>query len=244
MRAHNSTPRASSACSLLISSATLRRAHVSMSMLSMLLDSFADDYGANAHVGEVSGHPLHGMNVPSRRVADASPSKSRREPAASGLHSGQGRRAHQQGVCVHHALKFSPSKTVGATVFPMNFFYPGRQPVDQKLLPLLGRLEGPSVAPAQIVRTCKTYREAVRLAWAHRRVHGMTLRQLAAEAELPPQHISDYLHPDDRSTRRNLSPEGIARFESVVGNTIVTQWIASRAPLTILEELQASRAVA
>lgn len=116
--------------------------------------------------------------------------------------------------------------------------------MDQKLLPLLGRLEGPSVAPAQIVRTCKTYRDAVRMAWAHRRVHKMTLRQLAAEAELPPQHISDYLHADDKPTRRNLSPEGIARFEATVGNTIVTQWLASRAPLTILEELQASRAVA
>lgn len=116
--------------------------------------------------------------------------------------------------------------------------------MDQLQLPLLGRINGPSVAPSQYVSMCKTYREAVRMAWALRRVHHMTQRQLAGEAGLRAQLISDYLNPDDKPQRRDLPADRIACFESIVGNTLVTQWIASRVALTVLEEMQATRAVA
>lgn len=43
---------------------------------------------------------------------------------------------------------------------------------------------------------------------------------------------------------RDLPADAIARFESVVGNTVVSQWIASQSKLTVLEEMQASRLVA
>jgi hypothetical protein len=116
--------------------------------------------------------------------------------------------------------------------------------MEQIALPLLGRVNGPSVAPLQYVVRCKTYREAVRMSWGLRRVHHMTQRSLACQAGLNPQHVTDYLNADDKPLRRNLPAERIADFEAVVGNTLVTQWLAARSSLTILEEMQATREAA
>lgn len=116
--------------------------------------------------------------------------------------------------------------------------------MEQLALPLMGRLDGPSTAPMALVTLANTYREAVRLAWRLRRVHYATQRQLAAEAGLYAPHVSDYLATDDKPTRRSLPAEHIPAFEAFVGNTLVTQWIASKAKLTVLEELQATKAAA
>jgi hypothetical protein len=35
-----------------------------------------------------------------------------------------------------------------------------------------------------------------------------------------------------------------AAFEAVVGNSLVTQWVAAQQALTVLEEMQATRAAA
>jgi hypothetical protein len=113
----------------------------------------------------------------------------------------------------------------------------------QRALPMLGRLDGPSIVPSELVRRCKTYREAVRTAWTYRRVAYMTQRQLSAEAELRPQFVTDYLNPDDKPTRRDLPAEQIPPFEAVVGNTLVTQWLAWQASLTVLEEVQANQQI-
>lgn len=112
--------------------------------------------------------------------------------------------------------------------------------MEQKQLPLMGRLDGPSVVPAKYVRLCKTYREAVRACWQLRRVTYMTFAQLAAEANLYHQHVSDYLNSDDKPGRRDLPADKITEFESVVGNTLVSQWLSHRAMLTVLEEMQAT----
>jgi hypothetical protein len=116
--------------------------------------------------------------------------------------------------------------------------------MDQREFPLMGRIDAPSAAPFQWVHSCKTYRQAVRLAWRMRRVQYMTKSQLAAEAELYPQHVTDYLAEDDKPSRRDLPAGAVARFESVVGNTLVSQWLAAQSKLTVLEEMQATRAVA
>lgn len=116
--------------------------------------------------------------------------------------------------------------------------------MNQLEFPLLARLDGPHVAPTYYVQRCKSYREAVRMCWALRRVHHMTQRQLAVEAGLRPQLITDYLNADDKPQRRDLPAERIACFESVCGNTVITQWVAARAALTVLEEMQATRAAA
>jgi hypothetical protein len=113
--------------------------------------------------------------------------------------------------------------------------------MDQKEFPLMGRIDAPSVAPAQWVRAAKTYREAVRLCWRLRRVTYMTRQQLSSEAELYPQHVTDYLHEDDKPSRRSLPADAIARFEAVVGNTLISQWLAAQSKLTVLEEMTATR---
>lgn len=114
----------------------------------------------------------------------------------------------------------------------------------QRELPLMARLHGPSVVPPEIVRCARSYRDAVRLCWQLRRVRRMTLRQLAAEAELPHQHISDYFNADDRRTRRDLPGQAVHVVEQVLGNTAISQWHASQAELTVLEEIQAGRLAA
>lgn len=114
--------------------------------------------------------------------------------------------------------------------------------MDQLEFPLMGRLDAPSVAPRQWVNYVKTYRHAVRVSWQLKRVHHMTRSQLAAEANLYPQHVTDYLHEDDKPSRRDLPADAIARFETVVGNTLISQWLAAQSKLTVLEEMTATRA--
>ncbi len=114
----------------------------------------------------------------------------------------------------------------------------------QRELPLLCRLDGPSVVPPTFVRTARTYRQAVRLCKALSPRRRITLRQLAEEAGLPPQHVSDYLNPDDVPTRRDLPGDAVAAFERALGNTAVSQWHAMQAQLTVLEEVQAERSAA
>lgn len=111
----------------------------------------------------------------------------------------------------------------------------------QLSLLLYGRIDGASVAPSFLVSKCKTYREAVRMCWVLRRVHGMTLRQLSAEGGFYPQHVGDWLNPDDKPKRRDLPAAAIAGFEALTGNTLISQWIAARQGLTVLEEITATR---
>lgn len=113
--------------------------------------------------------------------------------------------------------------------------------MDQREFPLLGRLDAPSAVPKQWIHHAKTYRDAVRLAWKLRRVEHMTRQQLSTEAGLYPQHVSDYLAEDDKPKRRDLPADKVAAFEGVVGNTLVSQWLAAQSRLTVLEELQATK---
>lgn len=109
----------------------------------------------------------------------------------------------------------------------------------QMHLALLGRLDGPSVVPTNLIRQVKTYREAVRLCWALRRVHFMTFQQFAAEAELYAKHVSDYLAVDDAPGRRDLPGKAINRTEATLGNTAISQWLSLGSRLTVLEQMQA-----
>ena len=112
----------------------------------------------------------------------------------------------------------------------------------QLALPLLCRIDGPSVVPASHIKACASYRKAVRLCWALRRVKAMTSLHLAEQAGFPANHRSDYLSDDEE--KRELPAKYIKAFEYACGNTAVSQWIASNARLTVLEEVQADRMVA
>ncbi len=109
----------------------------------------------------------------------------------------------------------------------------------QRPLGLLARIQGPAVVPSPALAFARTYREAVRWCWSMRRAKGLTHTDLAREFGFNRQHVSDYLNADDAATRRSLHPEQIALFEEVCGNVFITQWLAARQRLTVLEQLQA-----
>lgn len=116
--------------------------------------------------------------------------------------------------------------------------------MEQRELPLLQRMEGPSVVPHSLVESCTSYRQAVRMCWALRRAKGLNVSDLAREFGFNRQHASDYLNADDKPTRRSLPPEMVQLFEEVCGNCLLSQWFAYRARLTVLEEVQADRRAA
>lgn len=107
-----------------------------------------------------------------------------------------------------------------------------------------GVVRAPEFLPADVIAGCSTYREAVRVAWAHRRVKAMTQRSLAERTECYPSHVSDYLHSDDKPTRRSLPADKVPAFSAAVGNWGVQQWLNRQSRLTILEEVIAERAAA
>lgn len=110
-------------------------------------------------------------------------------------------------------------------------------------LPLIGGVvSGPSFLPAAEVTKCATFREIVRLSWTHRRVKGMTLRTLAESIGAYPSHVSDYLHADDKPSRRDLPAERLNDWAAVVGNWGIHQWLAYQSNLTFMEEVIAARA--
>lgn len=169
-----------------------------------------------------------------------------RKPAALGASDvvGCAGRAQQKGEFVHLSPAFTFASAQRRAQRRGRFLVAMDAPMQQLPLPLLGRLDRPSVAPTQLVSQCKTYRDAVRMCWSLRRIHHMSLRHLAAEAGIRAQVISDYLHTDDHPHRRDLPAHRIAAFESVVGNSLITQWIAAQQALTVLEELSATKALA
>lgn len=116
--------------------------------------------------------------------------------------------------------------------------------MEQKPLRMLSRIEGPDVVPASMLKLAKTYREAVRVCWQLRRAKGMKLTDMARMFGFTRQHVSDWLNPDDKPTRRSPPGDQIGAFEDACGNTFVTQWLASQARLTVLEEMQAERLAA
>lgn len=108
-------------------------------------------------------------------------------------------------------------------------------------LPLIGGVVRPQrlVVPAEALMRVYTYRQACRLAWKLRAIRNMTKRTLAEVAGLYASHVTDYFSV--RDTRRQLPAEHIAAVERILGNTVISQWIAQQSKLTVLEELQAER---
>lgn len=108
-------------------------------------------------------------------------------------------------------------------------------------LPLLGGVVQAQrlVVPPSVTKTIESYRHACRLAWKLRRRRNLTKRSLAEEAGLYAPHVTDYFSVKDG--RRSLPAEAVALVEVVLGNTVISQYLAHRSKLTVLEELQALR---
>jgi DNA-binding transcriptional regulator YdaS (Cro superfamily) len=98
------------------------------------------------------------------------------------------------------------------------------------------------VVPPQVVMGIKSYRHACRLAWKLRQVRNLTRRSLAEQCGLYTSHVSDYFSMHEH--RRELPARHVAAVERVLGNAVISQWLAQQAQLTVLEEMQAARRAA
>ena len=101
-------------------------------------------------------------------------------------------------------------------------------------LPMLTYYESPKLVPIAVVQSMTCYRDAVKMCWATRSRASMTRRQLAEEIGSYGSHITDYLNDDP--SKRELPARYIAEFEIACGNRLISQWIALRSELTVLEE--------
>jgi DNA-binding transcriptional regulator YdaS (Cro superfamily) len=110
-------------------------------------------------------------------------------------------------------------------------------------LPLLGGVVQSQrlVLPPQVVMGIKSYRHACRLAWKLRNPR-ISQRTLAELAGLYTSHVSDYFSV--HAGRRELPAKHIAAVERVLGNTVISQYLAQQSQLTVLEEMQAARRAA
>lgn len=108
-------------------------------------------------------------------------------------------------------------------------------------LPLIGGViqEQRLVVPPEAVMSIRSYRHACRLAWKLRAVRNLQRRTLAEACGLYASHVSDYFSLNE--SKRELPARHIAAVERVLGNTVISQWVAQQSKLTVLEEMQAQR---
>ncbi|MGU7784911.1 helix-turn-helix domain-containing protein [Burkholderia sp. PU8-34] len=108
------------------------------------------------------------------------------------------------------------------------------------------RAEQAEFVPQESIAECRSFRDAVFLAWEKRVERGMTQRTLAERLEVPASHLSNMLNRDpvDRhgKARQDLPARLIADFERVVGNRAISQYLARMAMLTLMEEVIQQRA--
>jgi hypothetical protein len=105
--------------------------------------------------------------------------------------------------------------------------------MEQLGLPMLTVYEGPRLVDAEVVAACKTYREAVRACWDMRTRRNLTKRKLAEDAGLYASHVTDYL--SDKPSKRDLPADRINDFELQCGNRLVSQWMARRSQLPVMD---------
>ncbi len=114
--------------------------------------------------------------------------------------------------------------------------------MEQQSLPFLTVYTGPRLVDLEVVDACPSYRDAVRACWEFRTRPQMTRRLLASEVGLYPSHLTDYLSGDP--AKREMPAKYINDFEIACGNRMVSQWLARRSNLTILEQYTQQRRAA
>jgi hypothetical protein len=112
--------------------------------------------------------------------------------------------------------------------------------MQQLQLPMLTVYTGPRLVDAEVIAACTSYRAAVRACWMLRSRRNLTLRLLAEETGLYASHASDYV--SEAETKRELPAKHVNEFELACGNRFISQWLARRANLTILEQFIERRA--
>jgi len=116
---------------------------------------------------------------------------------------------------------------------------PYRAPL-QPELPLLGGVVQPQrlVVPPDLIGRLQNWRQACRLAWKLRRTR-ISMRTFAELTGCYLSHVSDYFSVHE--SRRELPARHAGAACSVLGNTVLIQYLAHQAQVTLLEEMQAER---
>lgn len=109
--------------------------------------------------------------------------------------------------------------------------------MNQLPLPMLTRLDAPSVVHPKAVAALDSYRDAVRACWEMRRDRGdgaqsACARYIGAQVS----HMSSYLSDDP--DRRDMPAKFIKAFQYWCGNTAVSQYLARIADLSVTEEVK------
>lgn len=111
-------------------------------------------------------------------------------------------------------------------------------PYEQAALPLIGGVVQAQrlVVPPEVVMGLRSWRHACRLAWKLRNPR-ITLRTFAELTESYISHCSDYFSVHDKRRELPARKAGVACL--VLGNTVLIQYLAQTAHVTLMEELQA-----
>ncbi|HBO78683.1 MAG TPA: hypothetical protein DD502_11045 [Cupriavidus sp.] len=99
--------------------------------------------------------------------------------------------------------------------------------------------------PADLIARCASYRDACLIAWQCRSNPNLQKRSLAELCGLYAPHVTDFFNEEGMdakgSKRRELPAEKIADVERVLGNRAISQYLARRGMLTLMEEVIAAR---
>lgn len=110
---------------------------------------------------------------------------------------------------------------------------------EQQPLPLMGGVVQAQrlVVPPEVVMGIKSWRHACRLAWKLRnpRISQRTFCELTG---CYASHVSDYFSV--HAHRRELPAQRAGLACQVLGNTVLIQYLAQEARVTLLEEMQAA----
>lgn len=93
--------------------------------------------------------------------------------------------------------------------------------------------------PDEQIAACKSYRDAVWLAWQNRTRTRMTKSILADLCGLYVQHVSNFVNPDPKDCRGNrraeLPVDAVQDFQRAVGNEAISQYFARLGAVALIE---------
>lgn len=117
----------------------------------------------------------------------------------------------------------------------------------QREIPIVGSVSNVQFAPSSVVKSFKSFADAVQWAWENRPCHGLAEQDdqalCARLMGLHAPHMSRCVNRNSKAPM-NLSPDLLPAFESYTGWKAPSQYIASKAQMTVLEQLIEEKRIA
>jgi len=104
-------------------------------------------------------------------------------------------------------------------------------------LPILCRIDAPSVVHPDEINAVKTFRDAVLLCWAKRRDKAPGAQTACARyCGIQVSHMSSYLSDDP--DQRDMPAKYVKAFQAWCGNAAIGQFQAREAALSVIQEVE------